>query len=63
MRRASLLLLVLGVSATAAAGQTPQGPNQDGESIYKTRCASCHDTGVPFDLGLAPARRAAVFPD
>ena len=54
MRLANLLLLFVAVSVTAAAGQTPQGQNQDADSIYKTKCASCHETGVP----RAPNREA-----
>jgi len=46
MRLASLLLFFVAVSVSAAAGQTPQADNQDAESIYKTRCASCHEAGV-----------------
>ena len=45
MRLANVSLVVLALSVTAASAQTPQ--NQDPESIYKTRCASCHETGVP----------------
>jgi polyvinyl alcohol dehydrogenase (cytochrome) len=51
--RVASLLLVLGLGASAASAQTPAA-NQDAESIYKTRCASCHDTGVP----RAPNREA-----
>ena len=35
-------LLVLAMSATVASAQTPQ----EAESIYKERCASCHEMGV-----------------
>jgi polyvinyl alcohol dehydrogenase (cytochrome) len=46
MRLASLLLFFLAVSASAASAQTPQAADQEAESIYKARCASCHEAGV-----------------
>jgi polyvinyl alcohol dehydrogenase (cytochrome) len=42
MRLPSLMLLVFVGSVTAAAAQSPQ----EAESIYKTRCATCHEAGV-----------------
>src|SRR5262245_64023481 len=42
MRLAGLMLFVLATSVTTAAAQS----QQDAESIYKTRCASCHEAGV-----------------
>ena len=54
MRVASLWLFVLAVTVSAASAQTPQAANQDAETIYKTRCASCHDAGV----ARAPSRDA-----
>jgi polyvinyl alcohol dehydrogenase (cytochrome) len=50
MRLPGLVLFIAAFGATAAAAQTPQEP----ESIYKTRCATCHETGVP----RAPNREA-----
>ena len=44
MRPASLMLLVLAWTATAAGAQTPAP--QDADAIYKARCASCHEAGV-----------------
>jgi polyvinyl alcohol dehydrogenase (cytochrome) len=52
MRLVTLSLLFLGLGVSAASAQTTQ--NQDPESTYKTRCASCHETGVP----RAPNREA-----
>ena len=46
MRLVSLSLLLLALGVTTAAGQTPPGPNQDADSLYKTRCATCHEAGV-----------------
>jgi polyvinyl alcohol dehydrogenase (cytochrome) len=46
MRLANLVVFSLAVGASAASAQTPQTADQDGESIYKTRCASCHEAGV-----------------
>ena len=45
MRVTSLVLVSLAVSVSAASAQAPQA-NQDAESLYRTRCASCHDAGV-----------------
>jgi polyvinyl alcohol dehydrogenase (cytochrome) len=45
MRLASLFVFVLAMSVTAAWAQTPPG-DQDAESLYKARCASCHEAGV-----------------
>src|SRR5262245_62011514 len=42
MRLAGLMLFVLATSVTTAAAQS----QQDAESIYKTRCATCHEAGV-----------------
>ena len=57
MRLASLLLLFLSLGVRAASAQTPQ--NQDPESIYKTRCATCHETGVPRAPNREALRRLA----
>lgn len=47
MRLPGLVLFLVALSATAAAAQAPAAqPPQDAESIYKTRCASCHEAGV-----------------
>jgi polyvinyl alcohol dehydrogenase (cytochrome) len=59
MRLTSLLLCFLAMSVSAASGQTPQAANQDAESIYKARCASCHDTGVPRAPNRDALRRLA----
>ena len=50
MRLPGLVLFIAAFGATAASAQTPQ----EAESIYKTRCATCHETGVP----RAPNREA-----
>ena len=57
MRLAGLLLLILGVSVPAASAQTQQGTNQDGESLYTARCATCHESGVPRAVNRAALRR------
>jgi polyvinyl alcohol dehydrogenase (cytochrome) len=46
LRLALLLTLVMRVSAAHVSAQT-QEANQDGEALYKERCATCHDKGVP----------------
>ena len=40
-----LLLIVVSVTHTFA--QTQDVSNQQGEALYKERCANCHDRGVP----------------
>jgi polyvinyl alcohol dehydrogenase (cytochrome) len=52
MRLAIFCLFLLTMSATAA--QAQGASNQEAETIYKARCASCHDTGT----GRAPNREA-----
>ena len=42
MRLVGLMVFVLAASVTSAAAQSPQ----EAESIYKTRCATCHEAGV-----------------
>jgi polyvinyl alcohol dehydrogenase (cytochrome) len=54
MRLASLLLVV-GVGVSAASAQTPL--NQDPETTYTTRCATCHETGVPRAANREGLRR------
>ena len=54
MRFPSLILLVLSVGVSSAAGQTPQAANAEGEGLYTGRCASCHEAGV----ARAPNRQA-----
>jgi polyvinyl alcohol dehydrogenase (cytochrome) len=52
MRLASLCLFLLAISATATVAQEA---TQEAESIYKARCASCHDAAT---AGAAGAVRA-----
>ena len=54
MRLASLSQFFVAASASAALAQTPQAPNQEAESLYIARCATCHDTGA----SRAPTREA-----
>ena len=46
MRKLSPLFLSVFLTATGAAAQGAQGPNQTGDTIYLERCATCHDAGV-----------------
>jgi polyvinyl alcohol dehydrogenase (cytochrome) len=57
MRLPGLVLLMAAVSVTAAAAQTPAA--DDADAIYKTRCASCHETGVPRAPNRDGLRRLA----
>ena len=45
MRLPILAWLIVVVSVTSASGQTPQGPNAEGEGLYTARCAKCHEVG------------------
>ena len=45
MRLPGLVLLIVAFGVTAAAAQTPAP--QDADAIYKARCATCHEAGVP----------------
>jgi mono/diheme cytochrome c family protein len=40
-------LLPLVMTVAPASGLTQDASNQQGETMYKERCASCHDKGVP----------------
>lgn len=40
-------VLVSVMSIAHAAAQAPDASNQQGEALYKERCANCHDKGVP----------------
>ena len=54
MRKLSPLFLTVLLTATGAAAQGAQGPNQPGDTIYREHCATCHDAGV----SRAPNREA-----
>ena len=54
MRLARLSLFFVAASASAALAQTPQASNQEAESLYTARCATCHDAGA----SRAPTREA-----
>jgi polyvinyl alcohol dehydrogenase (cytochrome) len=41
------LLLPFVMSVAQVAAQTPEASTQQGEALYKERCANCHDRGVP----------------
>ena len=41
----TLSLFVMSVAGASA--QTSEGSNQQGEALYKERCATCHEAGVP----------------
>jgi polyvinyl alcohol dehydrogenase (cytochrome) len=47
MRNASPWLLTILLSATPAAGQATQATTQGGDTLYRERCATCHEAGVP----------------
>jgi mono/diheme cytochrome c family protein len=51
------LLLPFVMSVAQVAAQTPEASTQQGEALYKERCANCHDRGVPR---AANARRSAA---
>jgi polyvinyl alcohol dehydrogenase (cytochrome) len=40
------VLSLLVVSAAGASAQTQEGSTQQGEAVYKERCATCHEAGV-----------------
>jgi polyvinyl alcohol dehydrogenase (cytochrome) len=56
MRVHGLVCFVMAFSVTAAA-QTPAA--EDADAIYKTRCASCHETGAPRAPNRDGLRRLA----
>ena len=54
MRKLSPLFLSVFLTTTSAAAQSAQGPAQAGDTLYRERCATCHDAGV----SRAPNREA-----
>jgi polyvinyl alcohol dehydrogenase (cytochrome) len=54
MRMLCRLLLTVALTTTSAAAQSTQEPNQAGDTLYRERCATCHDAGV----SRAPNREA-----
>jgi polyvinyl alcohol dehydrogenase (cytochrome) len=61
MRTLSPVLFMVVLTATGAAAQSAQDVNQAGDTVYRQRCATCHDAGV----SRAPTRDAlsALTPD